>query len=150
MYRAKDGELRLVASADPSLRQAVVMVGRDEKEFVDYFMMSYELVDKVRSALRKVRPDEVQDDVKWKAMLSNRAPFAALEAGVLFKRDGRKRPWREGTAGRPDVLEIVGPYAKDPPVPGEKVDAKVGPLVLQIWLGATASSVIDEPQKSVE
>ncbi len=144
-YRAKDGELRLLESFDPAQRQAVVMVGRDTKKVIDYFMMSYELVDRVRTSLRKLSLDEVHDPNKWKAMLAQREPFAALEAGVTFKRDGRKRPWKEPTEGCPDILELVGPYeTKNLPTPGTKVDSHTGPLVFQIWLGPTAKAVIAE------
>jgi hypothetical protein len=143
-YVNKEGRAVSLLVVPTEKRQAVVLVGRDKKKHTDHLVLSSELVDELRGAMRRVAVDRLseKDRAKWSTVLADREFFASLEQRVPYDRNASKRPF----AGKPavDILQVVGPYVdpQNKPVKADgSADRNAGPLIVDIKVSVAAQNV---------
>jgi hypothetical protein len=135
-YRDNDGLLHQLVSANATDRQAVLLVGRDERNLVDRLVLDFQVVSDLRVQLQSVDPNNLPANKrdKWAAGVQNREMFSKMEQGLSYTRDGAERSFK-GTEY--DILTVVGPYMKaNNPISAERIvrDAQHGPLIIELLL----------------
>ena len=133
-YVDKDGSVHALATAKSSERQAVVLVGRTEREYVDRVTLSPELVCDLRVELRKVDVSILSEKHResWKHALQTRELFVRMEGeGIPYDRSGFRRSFK-GTEY--DIITVVGPYSdKEKGVTADRrFKGDHGPLLIEL------------------
>jgi hypothetical protein len=139
--RGQDAMLSTLFEVGIDPESAVVMVGRQKEQFFDLLALAPDLVERLRNEMRRVDATKFgqADQKRWKAVLTGRNVFRALEQGVRYERKASFRPFD----GQEDILDIVGPHGTPPQL--DKKTKLQGPLVVQI---ITDSSDDDEREVS--
>lgn len=135
-YKDQAGVLRPLTSVRPADRQAVLMVGRDEKSHFDILMLSPELVKDLRIEMQRVDTNSLaeRDRATWEAAVRNRQLFSKMEEGIPYKRDRLERSFSNTEY---DIVTVVGPYIDKTPVSPERtIKGDHGPMIIELEIMA--------------
>jgi hypothetical protein len=136
-YRDKTGRLHELASVEADNRQAVLLVGRDERgRVVDRLMLDLEVVSKLRIEMQKVDANwfDKNQRGRWVLAVQNRELFLKMQQGIPYSRSSPKRSF-PGTEY--DILTVVGPHLEqESPISAERIikNQSLGPLIIELVL----------------
>lgn len=138
-YRDNDGLLRQLATVSPPDRLAVLLVGREGRNFVDRLALDSQIVSELRVEMQGVDPVSIATNKRasWVAGVENREMYSKMEQGLSYSRNGIQRSFK-GTEY--DILSIIGPYVENNPIGAERTirDPQYGPLIIELLLDSPA------------
>jgi hypothetical protein len=133
-FKDHEGVLNSLVSTNPTDRQAVVLVGRNENAHIDRLMLAPEIVRDLRIDMQKVDINNlvVKEREKWQNAVQNRELFSKMEEGIPYSRNGLERSFK---GSEYDVVTVIGPYLQQEknPISAERtVKGDFGPLIIEL------------------